>query len=285
MSEDCFQELHRSDQIEELLAGLNTDFPHSLHYCMSIKILQAWKDRDPNILLQILVTNPHDLRDGTSLTIFAMSATSAKIYMLYSLESSGEKLKQALLNTNRIDWNSKHCEWEAIHEKHFPMLRQVLESKKCNGQYIPHYQYYMPVKQALDLDLKEQSNVQIVELHEEHASLVDNHWEYQTPESIDYIKACIQLNFGFGVRRVGHPELISWVAQTHYGGVGMLYTTEQHRQRGYADMLVRKFTRHLAKSNEIPSVVVGSDNMASIKLNEKIGYHRVCKIYWVLFDQ
>lgn len=55
---------------------------------MSIKILQAWKDRDPNILLQILVTNPHDLRDGTSLTIFAMSAVSLFRYQISLLSKT-----------------------------------------------------------------------------------------------------------------------------------------------------------------------------------------------------
>uniref|UniRef100_A0A8D8LFY7 Glycine N-acyltransferase-like protein 2 n=2 Tax=Cacopsylla melanoneura TaxID=428564 RepID=A0A8D8LFY7_9HEMI len=284
MTQDSFQELQSRDQIEELLAVLDTDFPHSLHYSFFIKILQAWKDQDPNIVLQVLVPNPHDLRDGTSLTIFAMTSTSAKIYMMYSLEASCEKLRRALSNTNKIDWSSTHCEWEAIHEKHLPVLREVLESKQCGGDYLPHYQYYMTVEQGLNVELREKSEVQLIDLREEHAPLVDNHWEYQTHETIDYIKGCIQYNFGFGIRQTNQSELIAWIAQTHYGGGGMLYTKENHRKRGYGEMLVRKLTKHLAKSNQVPSVVVGSDNTASIRLNEKIGYRRVCKVYWVVFE-
>lgn len=71
--------------------------------------------------------------------------------MVYTLEPSGTKLKQALLHTNRIDWTDTHREWEAIHEKHMPVMREVFEAKFCVGRYLHHYHYYMPLEEARDL--------------------------------------------------------------------------------------------------------------------------------------
>lgn len=80
-----------------------------------------------------------------------LSQVSEKTYMVYTLEPSGTKLKQALLHTNRIDWTDTHREWEAIHEKHMPVMREVFEAKFCVGRYLHHYHYYMPLEEARDL--------------------------------------------------------------------------------------------------------------------------------------
>lgn len=85
---------------------------------------------------------------------FFFLQTSEKTYMVYTLEPSGEKLKQALLSTNRIDWSSTHREWEAIHEKHLTVMREIFEAKGCVGRYLHHYHYYMPQEEALDLKVR-----------------------------------------------------------------------------------------------------------------------------------
>ena len=66
-----------------------------------------------------------------------------------------------------------------------------------------------------------------------------------------------------------------------YGAMGLLRTVEDWQGQGCAKASINALAFELTKSGVTPYVYIESFNDASINLFEKLGYRRVCDVFWV----
>ena len=143
------------------------------------------------------------------------------------------------------------------------------------------------------------SNVLIRSLTQDDAKLVDSRWEYRSDASLLMIKKMIKASeiYGGCVGLVVDNTLVSWLCRYLDGSLGMLWTENMHRKKGYAAMVlmaavhdVRKRSRESNSSStctvdageRMVSYIVDS-NEASQSLYRKLGWIRVADADWAGF--
>ncbi|CAB9527186.1 FR47-like protein [Seminavis robusta] len=128
------------------------------------------------------------------------------------------------------------------------------------------------------------SNAFLRSLTQYDAVLVNSRWTYAGNGSLDMIQTMIARGGGCcGLQVDG--TLVAWVCQYLDGALGMLWTEEGHRKRGYVSMVMRaavKSIQSASESNDEPVVAfVVDDNQASSELLTKLKWERVADADWV----
>lgn len=66
-----------------------------------------------------------------------------------------------------------------------------------------------------------------------------------------------------------------------YGGMGMLFTPEEHRRKGYARLCLAALSRRLLSRGVTPFVYVETDNPTSQRLFSRMGFKRKHRANWI----
>lgn len=67
-----------------------------------------------------------------------------------------------------------------------------------------------------------------------------------------------------------------------YGALGVLYTVDEYRGRGFAKICMQFMSKHVQSIGLTPFTYVETDNVASIALMEKLGFEPVQECLWIL---
>lgn len=122
-----------------------------------------------------------------------------------------------------------------------------------------------------------------------HAETVNNHWNYRSSHSLAMIKGMLAMagthpeTGALGVEVQG--ELVSWCLIYRYGALGMLFTKEGYRKRGYARYLVGALTLQLYQAGRLtapappPPFAYTSDS--SRELFRSLGYEYALTCTWI----
>ena len=89
------------------------------------------------------------------------------------------------------------------------------------------------------------------------------------------------MSFSYGIYERENNELLAWVMQTHYGGIGMLYTKETVRRHGYAKVLVMMMAKKLAEEVIQPYAMIVESNTKSISLFHSMGFKHISLMRYV----
>lgn len=120
-----------------------------------------------------------------------------------------------------------------------------------------------------------------MKLHCHHVKVIENYWRKKYASSYSIILDCIKYNTVVGLFLDGdNPK--SWAVQTHYGGIGMAYTLEEYRRRGYATAVVKTMINTLYKEHNNPFVLVRNSNIQALHLFRKVQFQDICKVTWLL---
>lgn len=164
-----------------------------------------------------------------------------------------------------------------------------IESLKFGG--IPYEQYEI-LKPHMDMSweeicylyvyrgsaFEEVNESSIAPLTLEDAELVYEHYSYKEHDDIGYIKDIIEKMPTRGVWTNG--ELLSWVVQRDEGSIGIMYTLQDHRGKGYAIDLTKSLINEVIKRGDVAFVHIVVGNEASCRLAEKVGFKRSSKVVW-----
>lgn len=107
---------------------------------------------------------------------------------------------------------------------------------------------------------------------------MNEHYTYQSEDSLQYIEDVINRSIGFGIEVEG--DLVSWIVQHLDGSLGIMYTLEEHRRKGYADILTAHLLKAVMENDDIPYIHIRTDNMTSMLLAEKNGFTKYKKVVW-----
>ncbi len=114
-----------------------------------------------------------------------------------------------------------------------------------------------------------------------YAGMIGRIWEPEWPAE-NYVRSRIANGPSFGVYVGG--ELVGW-DMTHLETdrvvlMGFLHVLEAHRGKGYAQSMGSALVKWILAHGKIPACHVYTDNVASIRLTEGLGFHRVKVQTW-----
>jgi len=94
-------------------------------------------------------------------------------------------------------------------------------------------------------------------------------WKYSLPTSKEAIKELLRLNPSCGVFVDG--ELVCGEFVNGVGYMGMLFTLEEHRGRGYAKIVTTTLINSAIDHGMVPACAIEMKNIGSQRFHEKLG--------------
>ncbi|MFW6040951.1 MAG: GNAT family N-acetyltransferase [Thermoplasmatota archaeon] len=124
--------------------------------------------------------------------------------------------------------------------------------------------------------------VQVEELFEEDAKVINDLWGSDERDSTPYIRKRIRNGPAYGIRRNG--ELVAWCL-THYLTdkvicFGFLHVKEEWRRNSFAKSLTEALCEDAEEKNLIPVVDIFQDNKPSLSLAESLGFEKIGENHW-----
>ncbi|XP_045501873.1 uncharacterized protein LOC123699057 [Colias croceus] len=112
----------------------------------------------------------------------------------------------------------------------------------------------------------------------EYVKLVDDVWPHRYPSSVWYFELLIKAKLGYGL--FNNNELIAWCFVKEMGALGHLYTLEQHRRKGYGEMVLKLMSNRLREEGKqvVAFCVVG--NQSARNMYVKLGFSLTETVHW-----
>jgi len=134
--------------------------------------------------------------------------------------------------------------------------------------------YYLP-KENLDLGLIKHP-VQDVDVKD--AEIVDKYYEFRHPESIEAIRKDIELRPSSAVYVDGEP--VCWVLVHDDNSMGIMYTREEYRRKGYAVDVTLDLAAKIYERENIPYLQIIERNNMSPGLAKKCNFVNCGEVTW-----
>lgn len=138
------------------------------------------------------------------------------------------------------------------------------------GENLECYQYYYP-HQGID------SDIDLKPIGLEDRDFVLEHYDRLEPEEVE--QAILEERI-FGLRDDG--RLFAFIGLHEDHAMGMLRVLPEYRQQGWGERLERALIAKVLAMGELPYGHVFTNNDASIRLQEKLGFVQCSdKVYWM----
>lgn len=134
--------------------------------------------------------------------------------------------------------------------------------------------YHMP-KENLDLSLKKNLTDRI---RQEDAETVDHFYQYRGPETLEVVKRDITNRPSSAI--YVNDEIACWVLIHDDNSMGIMYTKEEHRRKGYAVDVTIDLARQIIEADKIPYIQIVKGNGMSPGLAQKCGFVEAGKADW-----
>lgn len=113
--------------------------------------------------------------------------------------------------------------------------------------------------------------------------MINETWPHKYPGSEWYYQFLIKAKLGYGLYI--KQELVAWVFLREIGALGHLYTLEEHRRKGYGELVLKLISNmHLGDKKYTVAYCAGYNTNAA-KLYMKLGFKNLVPIDWCDFTQ
>lgn len=183
-----------------------------------------------------------------------------------------------------------------LYSKEESILREVIESFNKKGHYgfsgveksiadkikenfeveweNPCTLYYLP-KENLDIS-KIKNELRSIDIKD--AETIDQYYAFSNQGSLERIKEDILNRPSSAVYKDG--EIVCWVLTHDDNSIGIMYTKEEHRKKGYAvDVTLDIAAKHLA-NGKIPYLQIIENNTMSPGLAKQCGFIECGRVIW-----
>ncbi|CAH0392268.1 unnamed protein product [Bemisia tabaci] len=262
-------------QMEGLSKKLLADAPYSLVMHGTIRMALRWRETEAGQRITIYSTN-NRLDDAGIVGIYKKPGSKNYRITLYCFSEDTSVLQNALLKTQRFDWDSPDTTlfFSAIPEKLMPVLERTLPQRNCKFEFKCNTTYKWRTPDQLDsCDHTCPPDVRLAPLSLEYVKLVQSHWFDDVPDAADYITTLITHNQSMGAYSRSTGELCAFVLFSEFCTMTILHTMEEHRRKGYAQLIINAICQRLLAEGLIVGATVIEGNTASLKLFELLGFN------------
>merc|ERR1711879_280047 len=116
---------------------------------------------------------------------------------------------------------------------------------------------------------------------EDDAHIINSTWKYNDGKNtLGRVKSMISGGLSVGLRK--DDKLVSWILTYVYGPLGMLYTLEECRGKGYAAFVTAKLiSEHHSNGSTPVWTYIADYNKGSKRLFEnRLGFRRTGDVVW-----
>ncbi|ALC49465.1 CG14615 [Drosophila busckii] len=198
-------------------------------------------------------------------------------------QQSPTELFECLEQTHRIEW-SRGALLTNVELDYCERLKELALRKGAAGiQARSCYGMMLANAAARQVELPELlSEFELRPLCDEDAAMVHDTWPNKGEGSLAYLRALIKFNKSLGACRSDTGELIAWIFQNDFSGLGMLQVLPKVERRGLGGLLAAAMTKRIAKSEPVaPTAWIVSNNWRSEALLTRIGYHKALVNEWI----
>ncbi|XP_030568033.1 uncharacterized protein LOC115767832 [Drosophila novamexicana] len=218
---------------------------------------------------------------GTYVSLHRDVVQSVSFYSWQPVEPA--ELFTCLEQTQRIEW-SNGALLTNVDLEHCARVKEIasrkgasgIQARECYGMVLPHAEartVHVP-------DLL--SDFELRRLCDEDAAMVHAVWPNKGEGSLAYIRALIKYNRTLGACRSDTGELIAWIFQNDFSGLGMLQVLPKAERRGLGGLLAAVMTKLIAKGEEVTLTAwIVASNWRSEALLTRIGYKKAVVNEWI----
>lgn len=188
----------------------------------------------------------------------------------YSFYAENKQVATYVLD--RIDW-SVEVWFSALEYQFLPLIQE----RAKDVQDSPCYLYRLQRKRFCPHQFFETEDCRIESLCPGDASQVTTHWTYGDTE--DYPLARIHQAPTACIRAGGEP--VSWALTHHDGSIGIVFTLQEHRRKGYAKAAISMLVKKQLLAGRTPYCFIVEGNEASKRLFEELGFVEQSRLCWV----
>lgn len=261
------------------------NWPTFGYYYYWIENAIRWKEKEPNILIDIYCPNG-DLEKGT---FIGLSTFTMYIVVPFSLEPNDTLLYKALTETNVINWK-EDVYLAGVHESFVPIVNSAVEYLKTaisleRKLVLPGNYYFQAAKDCAELEIRVPEECYLKTLDKLDVDLVHSEWPLksleQPEESKRFLSTLIEMNTGVGLYLKEDNTLVSWALHNDWHGLGIVQTMEQHKRKGYAKTVSSSLAKTLGMQDISVILFIVENNLSSEKMFKNLGWKRISSIVWM----
>ncbi|XP_066157241.1 uncharacterized protein [Euwallacea fornicatus] len=284
MSNDILKQLNLDD-IKEL-ANIYEKQKQTFPYIHSF-IQNCIKALEIGMKEYVTIYSPGDFwrKDGT---FIASMPNYGPDIVLHSLDPSGKNLQDALLKSSKFkflkDPSRYYTCFYAVHEWFFPKILQMTsEHFKLNVSYAEEmFVMCLEKEKALQFDITQcPDEVYVAAIQPEDFQVIKQHWPYSWKSTERKLEDWTKLKNGFGVYLKSNNKLVSWVTSSCLGQMCALQTLDEHKKKGYAQLVIKHMAKYLAELGFDCCGTVHPTNVASLELFSKLGFNSIYKCAYI----
>lgn len=194
------------------------------------------------------------------------------IYSLYSRNK--DSLKSLLAAPGLLDWGS-YTLLAGVDLDQMGAVEELsdLHSVSTITHAIMHVLFLSDASSIKPQDSSHKAGCTLRPLTPDDAELVNQTWKHGgTQNSLNSVLRYIFLHPSLCVVRAGEMSPVAWLLLYHHAALGLLYTLPQHRNQGYAKLLVSSMSHNLLKTRHPVYCFVEEGNEASYRLFTSLGF-------------
>ncbi|CAG7726600.1 unnamed protein product [Allacma fusca] len=191
------------------------------------------------------------------------------------------EVRSAFSNCEFLDWAESFM-FACVDTTVSSMVSDISIREKGNCTEVhPCYLYIMEPKDALELKIPS-GNYEVKPINnKEGLEFILKTWKYATEGSSDNVGKCLQRNVSAGV--YVNNEIVAGVITDSHGLIGMLYSLNEVRGKGYGRLVMHQIIKESAANQLVPSCTVELRNGISMAFQEKIGLKIAADVDFVMY--
>ena len=218
-------------------------------------------------------------------------------------------LLRMLESLNEIDWKKDSVFAITRNKETNLTVMDFLDarSRAADQHIIPGDRYFISKEEALNLEIeytfifkldenktfefksynftlnRVPSDVYLSSLERRHAQLIFDNWSHSISSCISEVKDEIKKMPSVGLFLKSNDQLVCWMVSNPPFGMGLLFTLEDYRRRGYAKLVTHCMAKRMAQSGFLPYVTIVQGNSSSFAFFRSLGFRPlICSIYGLL---
>ncbi|KAG8228206.1 hypothetical protein J437_LFUL004331 [Ladona fulva] len=193
---------------------------------------------------------------------------------IYSSINDYSGIEVALRDERIINFSKGAVLFCAVKMDCYEVLENICPS--LGKSIIHHYPgifdlFWLRAEVAKSINVECPEDMYFSKLEEVHTDIVNSTWQYGSSETFEMVNDLIKFMDTVGLYTKKDSQLVAWVLNTNYG-IGMLYTIEGHRKKGYGTLVLKKLAKILGQSGRNSTLVTLQENLAAKAVFSKIGF-------------
>ncbi|VVD00162.1 unnamed protein product [Leptidea sinapis] len=187
-------------------------------------------------------------------------------------------LEDALMRTKLIDWNrSFHIPFTPKNVS--DLMKRIITKKNLSSFTTITVTDTFYYNETPNFNVSLPSGFKFELLRMEDAQIADDTWPHKHPGSVWYFKLLIKAKLGYGLYK--NNELIAWCYVKEMGALGHLYVVENHRRKGYGELVLKLISNTLAKEGKFVLAFCVVGNEGAKRLYQKLEFIQDEPVEWI----